>query len=214
MNSWAPLFSKIVDSSIWVEPDHVCKVFITMLALKDADQVVRYTAFALAQRAHKTEAEVLDALRVLSEPDTKRLEPQPHEGRRIQKVADGWLLLNGQFYSDMMRNLNRREYKARKQREYRRKAGQPLIGEALALRGERADSPLMVADAHDAVQAHDEEMAANAARNAAPVKDFPPARATQSEALSSAASESAGVYSLPADAGAPAAVHSDDNQPL
>lgn len=119
MNTWTPLFSKIVDSSIWVEPDYVVKVFLTMLALKDSDQVVRYSAFALAQRAHKTEKEVLDALKVLSSPDKKRLEPQPFDGRRVEKVEDGWKILNGQFYEDMMRGINRRAYKAAKQREYR-----------------------------------------------------------------------------------------------
>lgn len=121
MNTWTPLFSKIVDSSIWTEPDYVCKVFITMMALKDADQVVRFNAFGLAQRAHKTEEEVLKALKVLSSPDKKRLEPQPHEGRRIQKVEGGWLILNGQAYEDLMRSINRKSYKAAKEAEYRRR---------------------------------------------------------------------------------------------
>lgn len=121
MNTWTPLFSKLVDSSLWSEPDHVCKVFVTMLALKDADQVVRYNAFGLAQRAHKTEKEVLEALKILSSPDKKRLEPQPFDGRRIEKVDGGWKLLNGQFYEDMMRSLNRRAYQAQWQKEYRAK---------------------------------------------------------------------------------------------
>jgi hypothetical protein len=119
MNTWTPLFSKIVDSSVWAEPDCVVKVFLTMMALKDADQVVRYNAFAIGQRAHKTEAEVLEALEVLAAPDKKRIEPQPHEGRRVEKVDGGWLLLNGQYYEDMMRSINRRAYKTGKQREYR-----------------------------------------------------------------------------------------------
>lgn len=137
MNTWTPLFSKLVDSSVWTEPDYVCKVFITMLALKDADQVVRYNAFALGRKCWpndgKAEARVLDALKILSSPDKKRLEPQPHEGRRIRKVDDGWLLLNGQWYEDMMRSINRKAYKAAKQREYREKkkgvGSQPLPGE-------------------------------------------------------------------------------------
>lgn len=121
MNTWAPLFSKIVDSSLWMEPDLVVKVFITMLAKKDADQVVRGSAFNIACWAKKTEKEVLEALKVLSSPDKKRLEPQPFEGRRIQKVQDGWEILNGRFYEDLMRSINRREYKANKQAEYRAK---------------------------------------------------------------------------------------------
>lgn len=122
MNTWTPLFSKIVDSSIWTELDHVVKVFLTMLALKDADQVVRYNAFGIAQRAHKTEKEVLEALKVLSSPDHKRLEKQPFDGRRIERVVDGWKLLNGQHYEDMMRDINRKAYKAAKAKEYRARA--------------------------------------------------------------------------------------------
>mgnify|MGYP001614271764 CR=1 FL=1 len=119
MITWAPLFSKIVDSSLWCEPDFVVKVFITLLAKKDADHVVRGSAFNIACWAKKTEAEVLAALKVLAAPDKKRLEPQLFEGRRIEKVEGGWLVLNGQAYQDLMRGVNRREYKRVKQAEYR-----------------------------------------------------------------------------------------------
>lgn len=136
MNTWTPLFSKIVDSSIWTEPDYVIKVFLTMLALKDADQIVRYNAFGLAQRAHKTEKEVLDALKILSSPDKKRIEPQPYDGRRIQKADGGWLILNGQAYEDLMRSINRKAYKARKQAEYRKRSRSQSEVEANARGGE------------------------------------------------------------------------------
>jgi len=121
MNTWAPLFSKIVDSSLWCEPDFVVKVFITMMAKKDADHIVRGSAFNIASWARKTEKETLEALRILSSPDTRRLEPQPFEGRRIERVEDGWLVLNGKAYQDLMRGINRRQYKAEKQAEYRAK---------------------------------------------------------------------------------------------
>ena len=133
MNTWTPLFSKIVDSSVWAESYPVRALWVTMLALKDADQVVRYNAFGLARRANMEESEVLAALEVLSNPDKRRIEPQPHDGRRIAKVEGGWLILNGQAYEDMMRNLNRKAYKAKKQSEYR-KRGKPLAGETAAVR--------------------------------------------------------------------------------
>lgn len=113
MDTWTPLFSKIVDSSLWLEPDHVRIVFITLLAKKDADFVVRGSAFNIAQWSKKTEKEVVDALRRLSSPDKKRLEPQPHEGRRIQKVEDGWLILNGKYYRELMVAANERARKRR-----------------------------------------------------------------------------------------------------
>ena len=108
---YTPIYNRLVDSSVWTLPDHIRIVWITMLALQDRDHVVRYTAFGIAQRAHKSEAEVLDALKVLSTPDTTRLEPQEHEGRRIEKHPDGWFILNGEKYQRMMEQANRREYK-------------------------------------------------------------------------------------------------------
>ena len=119
MNYYVPIFAKIVDSSLWAEPDFVVKVFITMLAKKDKDNVCRGSAFNIARWANKTEGEVLEALRLLSSPDTKREEPQLYEGRRIERVADGWLVLNGEFYQRLMKSANRRESKTEWQREKR-----------------------------------------------------------------------------------------------
>jgi len=125
MNSFVPIFSKMVDSSVWEEPYNVRILWTTMLALKDSDHVVRYNPFMLRKRANmESEQEVMDCLAVLMAPDLKRLEPQPHQGRRIEKVDDGYLILNGQLYEDMMREISRKVYKARKEREYRDKKRQ------------------------------------------------------------------------------------------
>lgn len=119
MNTWSPLFSKIVDSSLWREEDLIVKIFLTMLAKKDSDHIVRASAFMIGEWAKKPESETLRALEVLSAPDTKRLEQQEYDGRRVQKVDGGWLILNGQFYENLMRKANRREYQREKQAEYR-----------------------------------------------------------------------------------------------
>jgi hypothetical protein len=140
MNSFAPVFSQIVDSSLWTEPDYVCKVFVTLLAIKNSDHVARVTAFALGRKCWplepgKAEERAIAALKILAAPDKKRIEPQPHEGRRIEKVADGYLVLNGQFYEDLMRDTSRKVYKARKEREYRAlRRGTPLDGETAAVK--------------------------------------------------------------------------------
>jgi hypothetical protein len=140
MTGYTPIFSKIVDSSLWCESDVVVKVFLTMLAKKDADGIVRGNAFNISQWAKKTEQEVLEALRILSAPDTRRLEPQPHEGRRIERVPEGWLMLNAEVYQNLMRDVNRRAYKAMKEREYRaekkKNAGGPQASERQAVRQE------------------------------------------------------------------------------
>jgi hypothetical protein len=142
MDTWAPIFSKIVESSIWDEEDYVVKIWITLLAKKDADHVVRASAYMIGRWARKTEKEVIAALKILSSPDKKRLEPQAHEGRRIKRTEDGtgWEVLNGQNYEDLMREVNRRVYKARKQREYReaKKPKGPQSGETAYVKAQEA----------------------------------------------------------------------------
>ena len=108
-----------MDSSIWLEDKNTRILFVTMLALKDRDHVVRHGAFELSRKANLTEAEVLESLKVLQSPDTKRLEPQEFEGRRIEKTEGGWLMLNGEKYRKAMQDLYRKEYKRIKQAEYR-----------------------------------------------------------------------------------------------
>lgn len=138
MNTWAPIWSGIVESSIWDEPDFVVKVFMTMLAKKDADHICRKNAYQLSCLSRKSETEVLDALRILSSPDSRRVEPQEHEGRRIQAVEDGWLVLNGAKYRDMISKEMTRARNARAQAAFRDRQkkrhhipnGRPLPGEA------------------------------------------------------------------------------------
>lgn len=126
MSLWNPLFSKVVQSSLWVEPYHVRLLFLTMLAVKDRDHVVRHSDFALHRLANITQAETQEALKILSSPDTRRQDVQEFDGRRIQKVADGWTILNGEKYQQMIsaeaRRARQRAYQqslrnARKARE-------------------------------------------------------------------------------------------------
>jgi hypothetical protein len=138
MNTFAPVFKNIVHSSLWSEPDYVCKVFVTLMAIKDSDHVARVTAFALGRMCwstepHKAEERAMAALKLLESPDLNRAEPQRFDGRRIKRVDDGWLILNGQYYEDEMRKVSRKIYKAKKQREYRN-GGKPLPGEAAAIK--------------------------------------------------------------------------------
>lgn len=122
----------IVDSSLWREPDYVIKVFLTMIALKDEDHVYRGTAFALADRSKKTEAEVLDALKILSSPDTKRIEKQEFDGRRIESVEDGWYILNGVKYRELVQKEMKRARDRRSAKAYRERQKMRLHTEQVA----------------------------------------------------------------------------------
>lgn len=139
MNTWSPLWSGIVESSIWDEPDYVIKVFLTMLAIKDSDHTVRKSAYQLGRLSRKTETEVLDALKILSSPDTKRVEKQEFGGRRIKLVEDGWLILNGDKYREMVsiemrKARNRRAQEAFRKRQKELKRGTPMSGETPAVK--------------------------------------------------------------------------------
>lgn len=103
---YVKLFSSILDSSVWVGTDRPTKlVWITLLAMADEHGVVYAALPGLAKRAEVTEGECQSALDVLMAPDRNSRTPD-HEGRRVEQVEGGWLLLNHQRY---------REIKTRKQ---------------------------------------------------------------------------------------------------
>lgn len=102
MNRYSPVWDGIVDSSVWEEPDHVFRVFIAMLALKDLDDIVRpFDAYKFSRRIHMELPLVLDALKILAAPDARRPN-QEYEGRRIEAIEEGWLVLNGAKYRRML----------------------------------------------------------------------------------------------------------------
>jgi hypothetical protein len=139
MNTWAPLWNGLVDSSVWDEPDHVFRVFMAMMSLKDADHIVRYDGYKLAKRIHMTDRMdlLLDALKVLSEPD--RLRPgQEFEGRRIEATEEGWRIINGEKYREMVQVERRRARNRKAQQAWRdRKKNKqtPLPGETAYVKG-------------------------------------------------------------------------------
>lgn len=126
--SWTPLWSCIVESSLWDQNDAVVKIFLTMLAKRDADDIYRGTAYALGRHSRKSESEVLDALKILSSPDTQRIEPQPEQGRRIKAVDQGWLIINAEKYRamvqiEMKRARNRKAQAAWRERQKQQRYG-------------------------------------------------------------------------------------------
>lgn len=118
--SWTPLFSTIIDSSVWRQSKETRLVWITLLAKKNRDGFVRSALWALARDAGVSEEECRDAVRVLEAPD-----PESHcrdnEGRRIRAVDGGWLVLNHFMYREMISRARLREKQALWQREYRKR---------------------------------------------------------------------------------------------
>ena len=103
---YAKLFSTIVESSIWLEPHGTRIVWVTLLATMDEDGYAHYAAIGnLARRAGVTIEEAEAAVETLSAPEDDSSNKE-HEGRRIERVAGGFMVLNAKFY----RALGKREH--------------------------------------------------------------------------------------------------------
>ncbi len=118
MMGYTKLFSELIGSTIWREPDHVRLVWITMLACRDAKDTVQASIPGLADFARVPIDKCEDALAKLSAPDPYS-RTTAHEGRRIEKCEGGWFILNAEKYRKKMNADERREYKRLKAREYR-----------------------------------------------------------------------------------------------
>jgi len=137
MSGFTKLFSSILDSTVWQESKETRLVWVTMLVMKDRRQIVESSVPGLAKRAGVEIFECEAALEKLRAPDPYS-RTKENEGRRIQDVEGGWLILNGEKYRNAMSADERRAYKAAKQREYReRKAMRERIKKENDSREER-----------------------------------------------------------------------------
>ena len=93
MAGYAKLFSDIVDSSMWDQPPAMCKVWITMLALANQDGWLRGSVGWLAKKAQVDKDKCEKALEYFIAPDTTS-RTEAFEGRRVEALEDGWLILN------------------------------------------------------------------------------------------------------------------------
>jgi hypothetical protein len=100
-DGYTKLFSDIVDSSIWDENAEVCKVWVTLLALSNADGLVRGSVGWLASKARVSVRSCALALEKFAAPDPKSRTPD-NDGRRIEVLEDGWLILNYLLFRDRL----------------------------------------------------------------------------------------------------------------
>ena len=104
------LYTKILDSSIWLEEMHIRIVWITMLAMMDQDGMVPLSCVsnvALRSRVSMEQAE--EAVRCLEREDSRNPD-QDNGGRRIERVPGvGWMVLNGPRYRNMKTTQSQRD---------------------------------------------------------------------------------------------------------
>lgn len=118
LSGYTKLSSSILASTIWRESNETRLVWITMLALADADGVVEASVPGLSDLARVPLPACEEALRALQAPDPYS-RTVAHDGRRIEPVDGGWLLLNYQRFREVADKDARREYLRVKQQESR-----------------------------------------------------------------------------------------------
>jgi hypothetical protein len=96
------LFAKILDSSIWLEADQTRIVWMTLLAAMDEDGFAPFACVDnLAHRARVPLEAAKEAIKAFESPDENSGDPD-NEGRRVEKVPGGWLVLNAPKYRDIV----------------------------------------------------------------------------------------------------------------
>lgn len=103
------LFTKILDSTIWLAPDGHRLAWVTMIAAMDEDGNAMFaSAGNLAARARITREQAEAAIVAFEGPDPDGSD-QEFEGRRIERIPGGWHLLNAAKYREMVTKIVARE---------------------------------------------------------------------------------------------------------
>jgi hypothetical protein len=113
------LFTKILDSSIWLESTPSRIVWVTLLAAMDQDGYAHFSAIGnLAARARVTEEEAQAAVECFLAPD-KTSGDEEFEGRRIERVPGGFIVLNAVKYRELVTSAVIRERTRLRVQKYR-----------------------------------------------------------------------------------------------
>jgi hypothetical protein len=120
VSGYTKLFGSIVHSTIWHSPKDVKILWITMLALAEADGTVEASVPGLAAASGLTLPECSEALTVLESPDPWSKNPE-NEGRRVTKSEGGWTILNYLNYRNKLTVSQRRDANAERVRRHREK---------------------------------------------------------------------------------------------
>ncbi len=122
------LFTKILDSSIWMEPTATRLVWMTFIASMDEEGFAQYASVAnLAHRARLSIEETQAAVDCLEAPDSLTPHEQENEGRRIERVPGGWIILNSAKYREMVTKAIAKEKTRERVAKHREKTKSSLV---------------------------------------------------------------------------------------
>lgn len=119
-SGFTKLYNQIITSSIWSEDDKVRIMWITFLASADAQGYVSGSIPGMAAISRMSLADAERSIEVLCSPD-KYSRSSENEGRRIEPVDGGWIILNHAKYREKRDPEQRRKQNRESQARYRSK---------------------------------------------------------------------------------------------
>lgn len=87
----------MLQSSIWLESHETVRIWFTLLMLADAKGFVSSSVKGLSHTSRVCLEKTVEALNILESPDPDSKSSE-HEGRRLERVEGGFLLLNHAKY--------------------------------------------------------------------------------------------------------------------
>lgn len=177
--SFAKLDSGIVNSTLWVQPDDVLRVWIWMLSQADANGVVRVAAPALAMTCMKSVDRIREILTLLESPDPDSRSSEA-EGRRIRKVPGGWQIINYRAYRERVSAAEKRENDRLRIAGKRAAVREPSPEIAGCRKVSQPVADVAQAEAEEEAEAEDQER-----RSAPPVGAAPPSDAHDPQSAAS-----------------------------
>jgi hypothetical protein len=117
------LFSSILDSSVWDLDTDTRIVWITLLAMADAQGRVHASMPGIANRARVTREVIEKAMKIFQEPD-EYSRSENNDGRRIVRDGRDWVILNYAEHRARASALKEKERKRQWWRDNRSKEAQ------------------------------------------------------------------------------------------
>ncbi len=105
------LKSSIIYSTIWDEDAETCKVWVTMLAMRNKDGEIFSSMPGLAHASRIGLEKTVASVQKFLSPD-KLSTTQEFEGRRIEEISGGWRLLNHEKVKAEAQAANKATYMA------------------------------------------------------------------------------------------------------
>ena len=115
---YTKLFQSIVTSSLWSEDSDTCKVWVTLLAMADKNGEVLATIPGLARVCALRIPAVEAAITKFEAPDTYS-RTKDDEGKRVQPIEGGWVILNYAKYREMASREDGKRKNAERQQRFR-----------------------------------------------------------------------------------------------